>query len=56
MAVVVRGQGGLMVRVEPGAAVTEMRGSVMGGCITVSPSACTQAPDLRRWVKRGYYC
>jgi TfoX/Sxy family transcriptional regulator of competence genes len=63
MAVVIRGRGGLMVRVdpdqseklqaEPGAALAEMRGSPMRGWITVEPSGCTKAADLRRWVNRG---
>jgi TfoX/Sxy family transcriptional regulator of competence genes len=63
MAVVVRGRGGLMVRVdpaeserlraEPGASPTEMRGRPMRGWITVAPSACARDADLRRWVERG---
>ncbi len=63
MAVVIRGKGGLMVRVdpdeterlagEPGAAVTEMRGRAMRGWITVAPEACAKDTDLRRWVQRG---
>lgn len=63
MAVVVRGRGGLMVRVdpaqaealmaEPGAAATEMRGRVMRGWITVDPAVCEEDADLRRWVERG---
>ncbi|GAB3373194.1 TfoX/Sxy family protein [Micromonospora halotolerans] len=63
MAVVVRGAGGLMVRVdpaeserleaEPGAQATEMRGWPMRGWITVDPSACAGDADLARWVDRG---
>jgi TfoX/Sxy family transcriptional regulator of competence genes len=63
MSVVVRGKGGLMVRVdsaslakalgEPGAAEAVMRGRVMTGWVVVEPSAVDRAADLRRWVKRG---
>jgi TfoX/Sxy family transcriptional regulator of competence genes len=63
MAVVIRGKGGLMVRVDPaefdrlaterGAGATEMRGRPMRGWITVEESACARAADLRRWVARG---
>ena len=63
MAVVVRGRGGLMVRVdptetnafaaEPGAEATEMRGRTMRGWISVSPDVLAKDTDLRRWVKRG---
>ena len=63
MAVVVRGTGGLMVRVapadserlqaEPGAQPTVMRGRPMRGWITVDPSACAGDADLARWVGRG---
>jgi TfoX/Sxy family transcriptional regulator of competence genes len=63
MAVVVRGKGGLMVRVdpatterlltEPGTEAMEMRGKSMAGWITVEPAACAKAADLRRWVRRG---
>ncbi|MBB6394038.1 TfoX/Sxy family transcriptional regulator of competence genes [Actinomadura coerulea] len=63
MAVVVRGKGGLMVRVspddhdallaEPGAATTAMRGHPMRGWITVSPEACTEPSDVAAWVDRG---
>ena len=63
MAVVVRGAGGLMVRVdpvqaerllaEPGAQPTQMRGRSMRGWITVEPAACAADVDLRRWVDRG---
>jgi len=63
MAVVIRGAGGLMVRVDPaqterlltehGAQPTQMRGRPMRGWITVEPSACAKDVDLRRWVHRG---
>lgn len=63
MAVVVRGAGGLMVRVdpgeserleaEPGAQATVMRGRPMRGWITVDPSVCEGDADLARWVDRG---
>ncbi|HEX6871659.1 MAG TPA: TfoX/Sxy family protein [Micromonosporaceae bacterium] len=63
MAVVIRGMGGLMVRVDPaeseqlltehGAHLTQMRGRPMRGWITVEPSACARDVDLRRWVSRG---
>jgi TfoX/Sxy family transcriptional regulator of competence genes len=63
MAVVIRGAGGLMVRVDParseqllterGAQPTQMRGRTMRGWITVEPSACVKDVDLRRWVNRG---
>jgi TfoX/Sxy family transcriptional regulator of competence genes len=63
MAVVVRGAGGLMVRVDPaqfehlrterGAQPTQMRGRPMRGWITVESSACAKDVDLRRWVNRG---
>ncbi|MBB5114976.1 TfoX/Sxy family protein [Micromonospora echinospora] len=63
MAVVVRGAGGLMVRVdpaeadsargEPGAEATVMRGREMRGWVTVSSDACERDADLARWVDRG---
>ncbi|MFI5836805.1 TfoX/Sxy family protein [Micromonospora sp. NPDC051300] len=63
MAVVIRGAGGLMVRVdpgesavalaEPGAEATVMRGRPMRGWVTVDPSACARDADLARWVDRG---
>ncbi|WP_246158511.1 TfoX/Sxy family protein [Micromonospora palomenae] len=63
MAVVIRGAGGLMVRVDPalseqlltehGAQPAQMRGRPMRGWITVEPSACAQDADLRRWVNQG---
>ena len=62
-AAVIRGKGGLMVRVdpsesdrlqtEPGAQVSEMRGRPMRGWLTVDPAACAKDADLRRWVSRG---
>jgi TfoX/Sxy family transcriptional regulator of competence genes len=63
MAVVVRGKGGLMVRVDPadyervlterGAAPAQMRGRPMRGWVTVSESGCATDADLGRWVARG---
>jgi TfoX/Sxy family transcriptional regulator of competence genes len=63
MSVVVRGKGGLMVRVapaaldaalaEPGASEAVMRDRVMTGWVIVEPSVVDKAGDLRRWVKRG---
>jgi TfoX/Sxy family transcriptional regulator of competence genes len=63
MAVVIRGKGGLMVRVapstldkalaEPGASGAVMRGRPMTGWVVIEPSAVDRAADLRRWVKRG---
>jgi TfoX/Sxy family transcriptional regulator of competence genes len=63
MAVVIRGGGGVMVRVdpaeserlqtEPGAQATVMRGRPMRGWITVDPSVCDNDVDLGRWVGRG---
>jgi TfoX/Sxy family transcriptional regulator of competence genes len=63
MAVVVRGGGGLMIRVdpaeseqlqtEPGAQATVMRGRPMRGWVTVDASACAKDVDLGRWVGRG---
>ncbi|WBC16812.1 TfoX/Sxy family protein [Micromonospora sp. WMMA1998] len=66
MSVVVRGAGGLMVRVdpaeaeaalaEPGATATVMRGREMRGRVTVEPAACERDADLARWVDRGLRC
>jgi TfoX/Sxy family transcriptional regulator of competence genes len=63
MAVVVRGKGGLMVRVseadqdaalaEPGAEIALMKDRPMRGWVTVPPESCAKAVDLRRWVRRG---
>jgi len=63
MAVVVRGKGGLLVRVdpaehdtmleEPGTATMVMRGRPMRGWITVTPEACATRSDLATWVGRG---
>jgi TfoX/Sxy family transcriptional regulator of competence genes len=63
MAVVIRGAGGLMVRVDPaeseqlqtapGVQAAVMRGRPMRGWITVDPSACATDVDLGRWVDRG---
>jgi TfoX/Sxy family transcriptional regulator of competence genes len=63
MAVAVRGQGGLLVRVdpeqhdamltEPGTATMVMRDRLMRGWITVTPEACAKPADLRRWAGRG---
>lgn len=63
MAVVIRGAGGLMVRVDPaesdqlqavpGVEATVMRGRPMRGWITVDRSACVNDDDLGRWVDLG---
>lgn len=62
MAVVVRGKGGLMVRVdpedeqvlaEPAASPAQMRGRPMRGWVTVDDSGYARQADLRRWVARG---
>ena len=63
MAVVVRGKGGLMVRVdpaesdrlrsEPGVEATVMKGRPMRGWLTVDPSACATDAALAEWVGRG---
>lgn len=63
MAVVVRGEGGLLVRVDPadhdamlaeaGTAAMVMRGRQMRGWITVTPQACATPSDLATWVQRG---
>jgi TfoX N-terminal domain len=63
MAVVARGRGGLMVRVdpddtdsilaEPGVAAAEMRGRPMRGWVTVADVGYAKSADLRRWVGRG---
>ena len=63
MAVAVSGQGGLMLRVDPGGSealingstVTRMvmRGREMAGWLRVDPSEVRTKPTLRRWVKHG---
>ena len=63
MAVVIRGRGGLMIRVsdadtakaeaEPGVQLARMRGRPMTGWYIVTADAVAKAPDLRRWVSRG---
>ena len=63
MAVAVRGQGGLLVRVdpaeseelldEPGASLMEMRGRAMAGWVTVERDAVEDGEALARWVARG---
>jgi TfoX/Sxy family transcriptional regulator of competence genes len=63
MSVVIRGRGGLMVRVapaalasavlEPGVTEAVMRDRVMTGWVVVEPSVVDKSVDLRRWVKRG---
>ena len=63
MAVAASGQGGLMVRVdpgetatlltEPGAAPFEMRGRGMDGWLRVSTEAVAEEEALGRWVDRG---
>lgn len=65
MAVAVRGQGGLLVRLitddaaydkvlaEKGAAEAIMRDRPMRGWIAVEESACTKPADLKKWVGRG---
>lgn len=63
MTVVVRGKGGLLVRVDPadhdtmlaeaGTATMVMRGRPMRGWITVAPEACATPSDLAIWVERG---
>jgi len=63
MAVAASGQGGLLVRVdpgetaalltEPGAAPFEMRGRGMDGWLRVSTEAVAEEEALGRWVDRG---
>jgi TfoX/Sxy family transcriptional regulator of competence genes len=63
MAIVVRGKGGLLVRVDPGdhdamlakvgTATMVMRGRPMRGWITVTPRACAAPLDLVTWVRRS---
>jgi TfoX/Sxy family transcriptional regulator of competence genes len=64
MAVVVRGKGGLMVRVDPaesdrlqarpGVDAMVMRGRELRGWVTVDPSALAQDAALKEWVDRGF--
>jgi TfoX/Sxy family transcriptional regulator of competence genes len=63
MAVSASGQGGLLLRVDPGETdsvvredgVTrfEMRGRVMDGWVRVDPSATASDQELTRWVQVG---
>ena len=63
MSVVIRGKGGLMVRVadadlaaalaESGTKEAVMRGSVMRGWVVVEAKSVDDDADLRRWVTRG---
>ena len=63
MAVAASGQGGLLLRVDPGETdavvrehgVTrfEMRGRAMDGWVRVEPSATTSDQELNRWVQVG---
>ncbi|GAA4450381.1 TfoX/Sxy family protein [Phytohabitans houttuyneae] len=63
MAVVVRGKGGLMVRVDPaesealqarpGVEAMVMRGREMAGWLVVEPARLARDADLKQWVDRG---
>ncbi|WP_328473777.1 TfoX/Sxy family protein [Actinoplanes sp. NBC_00393] len=63
MAVVARGKGGLMVRVDPadhddllaedGTETMIMRGRPMRGWLTVEAQACATPEQLAPWVRRG---
>jgi len=63
MAVAASGQGGLMLRVEPGATEgfldqpgvrrMEMRGREMDGWLRIDSAAVEQDDELRRWVGVG---
>ncbi len=63
MAVVVRGKGGLMVRVDPaesgdlqarpGVEAMVMRGREMAGWLVVEPEELARDADLKEWVDRG---
>jgi hypothetical protein len=63
MSVSVSGQGGLLLRCDPGetdallgkpsAAPFEMRGRVMDGWLRVDPEGVRTKPQLERWVARG---
>jgi len=64
MAVVVRGKGGLMVRVDPaesgdlqgrpGVEAMVMRGRELAGWLTVEPARLARDGDLKEWVDRGF--
>jgi hypothetical protein len=66
MAVVASGQGGIMIRVDPGesetlAATTAaspavMRGREMRGWLRVGSAGLRTAADLAAWVERGIAC
>ncbi|HEV2754386.1 MAG TPA: TfoX/Sxy family protein [Actinomycetota bacterium] len=63
MAVAASGQGGIMVRVDPGesealvgktnAYPMEMRGRPMGGWLRVDAEHVRTKPQLAKWVQRG---
>ncbi len=63
MSVSASGQGGLLLRVEPGRTETfladagasrfEMRGREMDGWLRIDPAAVTTKRDLKKWVGRG---
>ena len=63
MAVSASGQGGLLLRVDPGETESvvredgvtrfEMRGRTMDGWVRVAPSATASDQELARWVKAG---
>lgn len=63
MAVVVSGQGGLMVRTDPdeaellltgpGVSQVEMRGRPMSGWVRVDADRLAEAPALAAWIERG---
>ena len=63
MAVVVRGKGGLMVRVDPaesgelqarpGVEAMVMRGRELAGWLVVAPALLAKDADLAEWVDRG---
>jgi len=63
MAVSASGQGGLLVRVDPGDTESmvredgvtrfEMRGRAMDGWVRVDPSALPSDQELHRWVRVG---
>ncbi len=63
MAVSASGQGGLLLRVDPGETASvvredgvtrfEMRGRAMNGWVRVDPSATASDQELTRWVQVG---